>query len=138
MTETGEQWQQREDGKFDTDDVGSETPAHDEPFLALTYAFHQENERLVQLAEACRDQAQQLVGREARVAEREQQLSELAEALTERAAELDQREQRLGELVGRADEVSARLADASEREAALVALGAQLVERYRTSDQTGP
>jgi len=37
-----------------------------------------------QLAEACREHAQQLVGQEARVAEREQRLAELTEALAER------------------------------------------------------
>jgi len=136
MTEIGQQWE-TDHGELDVD-VEGEGPAHGGPFLALTHAFQHENERLVQLAEACRDHAQQLVGQEASLAEREQRLSEAEEALARHGAELDQREQYVNELAGRAEEVNARLADATEREAALAALGVQLVERYPASDQSGP
>jgi DNA repair exonuclease SbcCD ATPase subunit len=130
MTEVGQQWDQAEDNNLD-ERVEGMGPRHDAPFVALTHALYQENERLVELAEACRDHAEQLVEREARLAEREQRVSEADEAHGHRVADLDQREQHVSELAGRADEVNARLAEAAEREAALAALGVQLAERYR-------
>lgn len=130
MTEVGQQWDQAEDSNVH-ERVEGEEARHEAPFVALTDALYQENERLVQLAEACRDHAEQLVEREARLTEREQRVSEAEEAFAHRVAELDQREQHVSQLAGRAEEVDARLAEAAEREAALAALGVQLADRYR-------
>jgi uncharacterized protein (DUF3084 family) len=130
MTEVGQQWDQADANNLDGH-VEDEDARPDAPFVALTRALYEENERLVQLAENCRDHAEQLVEREARLAEREQRVSDAETAIGHQMAELDQREQHVSELMGRAEEVSARLTEAGEREAALAALGVQLSERYR-------
>jgi predicted nuclease with TOPRIM domain len=130
MTEMGQHWGQTEE--YGQAAVEGEHSESEGAFLAFADALREENERLVGLAEACRDNAQKLVEREARLAERERRLAEAEEGLARRTAELDQRERHVNELAARGEEAGARLAEAAEREAALAALGAQLIERYPT------
>jgi len=132
MTEMGQHWEQAEE--YGHAAAEGEHSEHDGAFRAFADALREENERLVVLAESCRDNAQRLVERETSLAERERRLAHADEELARRTAELDQREQHVNELAARGEEVSARLAEAVEREAALAALGAQLTQQYPASE----
>lgn len=130
MTEIDEQSEQR-DKDASAAECRPEEPIEEETFVALAQAIERENERLTQLAAVVRGHAQQLVGREQDLGERERRVWEAEEALARRHGDLDQRERYLNELAGRAEEVEARLAEVTERERALIALAHELVERYR-------
>lgn len=101
-----------------------------QPFLVLAQDLASEHGRLVELAETCRTYAESLSLREAELAERERWVSEAHESFSRQVQEISQREQEVNERAARAEEADRRLGEARERESALVALGAELVERF--------
>jgi uncharacterized protein (DUF3084 family) len=107
-----------------------EPTVESQSFTDLAQRLLDEHDKLTELAELCRTQAQTLAEREAEMGGRQRELDGAWERFNSESRELTHREEEIERKLQVVAEAEQRIQEARERETHLAALGSELLERF--------